>query len=64
MYLSRDDSQCKAHEAEYMGEGNGMKRKVKVRISLEKIGLFGITKTVMETSTIEVDSRTYKSTRP
>lgn len=37
-----------------------MKHKVKVQISVEKRGLFGIKKTVMETRTIEVDGKTYK----
>jgi hypothetical protein len=37
-----------------------MKHKVKVRIPVEKRGLFGIKKTVMETRTIEVDDKTYK----
>lgn len=37
-----------------------MKYKVKVQVSVEKRGLFGIKKTVMETRTIEVDGKTYK----
>lgn len=37
-----------------------MKYKVKVLIPVEKRGLFGIKKTVMETRTIEVDGKTYK----
>ena len=37
-----------------------MKHKVKVQVSVEKRGLFGIKKTVMETRTIEVDGKTYK----
>lgn len=37
-----------------------MKHKVKVQVPVEKRGLFGIKKTVMETRTIEVDGRTYK----
>lgn len=37
-----------------------MKHKVKVRVPVEKRGLFGIKKTVMETRTIEVDGKTYK----
>lgn len=37
-----------------------MKRKVKVQVPVEKRGLFGIKKTVMETRTIEVDGKTYK----
>lgn len=36
-----------------------MKHKVKVQVPVEKHGLFG-KKTVMETRTIEVDSKTYK----
>ena len=37
-----------------------MKHKVKVKVPVEKRGLFGIKKTVMETRTIEVDGKTYK----
>lgn len=37
-----------------------MKHKVKVRVPVEKRGLFGTKKTVMETRTIEVDHKTYK----
>ncbi len=37
-----------------------MKHKVKVQVPVEKRGLFGINKTVMETRTIEVDGKTYK----
>ena len=37
-----------------------MKQKVKVQVPVEKRGLFGIKKTVMETRTIEVDGKTYK----
>ncbi len=37
-----------------------MKHKVKVQVPIEKRGLFGIKKTVMETRTIEVDGKTYK----
>ena len=37
-----------------------MKNKVKVQVPVEKRGLFGIKKTVMETRTIEVDGKTYK----
>ena len=37
-----------------------MKHKVKVQVHVEKRGLFGIKKTVMETRTIEVDGKTYK----
>ncbi|MGI6556811.1 MAG: hypothetical protein DUD26_05375 [Eubacteriaceae bacterium] len=37
-----------------------MKHKVKVKVSTEKRGLFGIKKTVMETRTIEVDDKTYR----
>lgn len=37
-----------------------MKHKVKVQVPVEKRGLFGIKKTVMETHTIEVGGKTYK----
>ena len=37
-----------------------MKHKVKVQVPVEKKGIFGIKKTVMETRTIEVDGKTYK----
>ena len=37
-----------------------MKHKVKVQVSVEKRGLFGIKKPEMETRTIEVDGKTYK----
>ena len=37
-----------------------MEAKVKVQVPVEKRGLFGIKKTVMETRTIEVDGKTYK----
>ncbi len=37
-----------------------MKYKVKVKVPVEKRGLFGIKKTVMETKVIEVDKKTYK----
>jgi hypothetical protein len=37
-----------------------MKHRVKVQVPVEKRGLFGIKRTVMETRTIEVDSETYK----
>ena len=37
-----------------------MKHKVTVQVPVEKRGLFGIKKTVMETRTIEVDGKTYK----
>lgn len=37
-----------------------MKHKIKVQVPVEKRGLFGIKKTVMETRTIEVDGKTYK----
>lgn len=37
-----------------------MKHKVKIQVPVEKRGLFGIKKTVMETRTIEVDGKTYK----
>ena len=36
-----------------------MKHKVKVQVPVAKRGLFGIKKTIMETRTIEVDSKTY-----
>ncbi len=35
--------------------------KVKVRVPVERRGLFGIKKTVIETCTIEVDSKTCKN---
>ncbi len=37
-----------------------MKHKVKVQVLVEKRGLLGFKKTVMETRTIEVDNKTYK----
>ena len=37
-----------------------MKHRVKVLVETEKRGLFGITRKVMETRTIEVDGKTYK----
>ena len=37
-----------------------MKHKVKVKVPVEKRGLFGTKKTVMETRVIEVDDATYK----
>ena len=37
-----------------------MKHKVKVQVLVEKRGLFGIKKTVMETYIIKVDRKTYK----
>ena len=37
-----------------------MKYKLKVQALVEKRGLFGVKKTVMETRTIEVDGKTYK----
>lgn len=37
-----------------------MKHKVKVQVPVEKRGLLGFKKTVMETHTIEVDDKTYK----
>ena len=37
-----------------------MKHKVKVQVTVEKRGLLGFKKTVMETRTIEVDDKTYK----
>ena len=40
-----------------------MKHKIKVRIPVEKRGLFGNKKTVMETRTVEVDGKTYRQLR-
>lgn len=37
-----------------------MKHKVKVKVPVEKRGLFGTKKTEMETRVIEVDDATYK----
>ena len=37
-----------------------MKHKIKVKVPVEKRGLLGMKKTVMETRTIEVDEKTYK----
>ena len=37
-----------------------MKHKIKVKVPVEKRGLFGSKKTVMETRVIEVDDTTYK----
>ena len=37
-----------------------MKHKLKVQVPVEKRGLLGFKKTVMETRTIEVDGKTYK----
>ena len=37
-----------------------MKYKIKVKVPVEKRGLFGFKKTVMETRTIEVDGKTYR----
>lgn len=37
-----------------------MKYKLKVQALVEKRGLFGVKKAVMETRTIEVDGKTYK----
>lgn len=37
-----------------------MKYKIKVQVPVEKRGLFGVKKIVMETCTIEVDGKTYK----
>lgn len=37
-----------------------MKHRVKVQVETEKRVLFGITRKVMETRTIEVDGKTYK----
>ena len=36
-----------------------MKHKVKIKVPVEKRGLLGFKKTVMETRTIEVDGKTY-----
>ena len=40
--------------------GISMKHKVKVQVPTEKRGLLGLKKKVMETRTIEVDSKIYK----
>lgn len=37
-----------------------MNHKVKVKVPVQKKGLFGITRTVMKTQTIEVDGKTYR----
>jgi hypothetical protein len=37
-----------------------MKHRIKVKVPVEKRGLFGNKKTVMETRTVEVDDKTYK----
>ena len=37
-----------------------MKYKAKVKVPVEKRSFFGITKTVMETRSVEVDRKTYK----
>lgn len=37
-----------------------MKHKVKVQVPVEKRGLLGFKKTVMETRTVELDDKTYK----
>ena len=37
-----------------------MKHKVKIQVPVEKRGLLGIRKTVLETRIIEVDGETYK----
>ena len=37
-----------------------MKHRIRVQVPVEKRGLFGIRKTVLETRTVEVDSRTYR----
>ena len=37
-----------------------MKHKIKVQVPVEKRGLFGRKKTVLEERTIEVDGKTYK----
>ena len=38
-----------------------MKHKVKVQVHIEKLGLFGIKKNLIETRTIEVDGKTEKT---
>lgn len=40
-----------------------MKHKVKVRVPVEKRGLFGSKKTVYEVRVIEVDDKTYRDTQ-
>lgn len=37
-----------------------MKHKIKVKVPVEKCGLFSLKKTIMETRVIEVDDATYK----
>ena len=37
-----------------------MRHKIKVQVPVEKRGLFGFKKTVLETRTIEIDGKTYK----
>ena len=37
-----------------------MKHKVKIKVPVEKRGLLGFKKTVMETRTIEVDGKSYR----
>jgi hypothetical protein len=37
-----------------------MKHKVKIKVPVEKRGIFGRKKTVMETRIIEVDGKTYR----
>ena len=37
-----------------------MKHRIKIQVPVEKKGIFGIKKTVMETRAIEVDGKTYK----
>ena len=37
-----------------------MKHKVKIKVPVEKLGLLGFKKTVMETRTIEADGKTYR----
>lgn len=37
-----------------------MKHKVKVKVTVEKRGLFGIKKTVTEIRTVKVDGKTYR----
>jgi hypothetical protein len=44
----------------FLIRGINMKYKVKVKVPVEKRGLFGRKKTVMETRVIEVDKKTYK----
>ena len=37
-----------------------MKHRVKIHVPVEKRGIFGFKKTVMESRTIEVDGKTYR----